>query len=191
MNEKIIVLEDKLDGQFADQHNKNLNLTIMEATVQYIMDDRGADEVYFPLPIIEVGPRRNGAECGRVFIGLYSQTQCLKAVHDLDSGKRNALELDGTVRVRRHQAMIMHQTFGAPINKFPTELTSLKGIKAHFLGKGAKFSTKGKAWEDIVQETLTARGLKVQYRGSLMAGKNDLQQKGDHVVKTNIPVELW
>lgn len=188
---KTIVLEDKLDGQFADQHNKNLELTIAEAARRYIADPRGADEVYFPLPFIDVKDRRNGSGRGTVYIGLYSQEQVLQALEDLRAGKPDsALELDGTVRLRRHQKLIMRQTFGAPVAAFPTELTSLSGIKAHFLAKGARFSTKGRAWEDVVQQTLTDRGLKVQYRGSLLAGK-DLQQKGDHVIVTNIPVMFW
>ena len=188
---KKIVLEDKLYGQFADQHNKNLDLTIFEAARQYIMADRGADEVLFPLPIIERGASRNGAGNGRVFIGLFRQDQVLRALNDLHAGRRNALRLDGTIKITRAEKLIMIQTFGQPELMIPTELTSLTGIKAYFLGKGARFSTRGKAWEEVVQEALAARGLKVRYLGSLLAGKNDLQQRGDHIVETDLPARFW
>lgn len=187
----ITVLEDKLYGQLSDQRNQNLELTIAEATRHYIMDDRGADNVLFPLPVVERGASRKGAGNGRVYIGLFRRDQLIKALDDLLAGKRNALRLDGTVKVHKAEKMAMFQTFGRPENMIPTELTSLTGIEAQFLAKGAKFSTRGRAWETVVQETLTARGLKVRYIGSLRAGKHDLQQRGDHVVETDLPARFW
>lgn len=188
---KKTVLEDKLYGQLADQKNQNLNLTIFEAAMAYVMDDRGADDVLFPLPVIVRGASRNGAGNGRVYIGLFRQDQLAKALKDKKAGKANALKLDGTIKVSKAEKMAMIQTFGQPENLIPTELTSLTGIEAQFLAKGAKFSTRGRAWETVVQETLTARGLKVRYLGSLLAGKHDLQQKGDHVVETDLPARFW
>lgn len=188
---RTIVLEDKLYGQLADQKNQNLELTLAEAARRYIMDDRGADDVLFPLPVIVRGASRNGAGNGRVYIGLFRRDQLAKALADKLAGKANALKLDGTVKISKAEKMAMIQTFGQPENLIPTELTSLTGIEAQFLAKGAKFSTRGRAWETVVQETLKARGLKIRYIGSLRAGKHDLQQRGDHVVETDIPARFW
>lgn len=187
----VTILEDKALGQLADQRVKNGKLTITEAAIEYIMDKRGADNVLFPLPVIEVGNRRAGAGNGRVFIGLFTQEQIAKAVLDHEAGKKNAIKLEGVYKIKQAEKMAMFQTFGRPVNMIATRLTSLANIESEFLARGTKFSTRGRAWEQVVQETLSERGLSIQYIGSLMAGKSDLQQHGDHIVRTSIDPMYW